>query len=253
VSLPALSSPGMQRLEEMPIDRETVDRDIGKAIRVEVGNIQMEETASGLKSKLAIAETPVTLLGGKAAVDAASSGGGGGEGGGGAIEVLASPLLSEFLGKVKVVEKRKDGMLGGWRACLAITTADNYLHLFDLPTASKITAGSASEVAFQQLIPAVEIPSLDLAKTLAKRPEKWQDVTRDWHRSLAPTESIALPNCDVKSAPKVNDKALELTETTFNTGAGMLFGRTSSRKFTLRAGSREEAAEWIGTLKSQRK
>jgi hypothetical protein len=145
VALPALSAPTLQKLEDTPIDRETVDAEIGKAIRAEASNIQVQETTVDMRKKMSISGGEVMKL---------DDAGEGGAGGGGrkkssappvapAPEELQSPLSSEFLGKCKVIEKRKDGMMGGWRSCLAIITADNFLHLFDLPSVSAASAASA--------------------------------------------------------------------------------------------------------------
>jgi hypothetical protein len=258
VALPAMSAPTMQRLRDTPIDRETVDAEIGKAIRAEATNIQMSDATKGLKRQMSISEGgPLKVndsLDQRKASDAPAPAAPAAEGLAPPPTVeLESPLTSDFLGKVKVIEKKKDGMMGGWRSCLAIITADNYLHLFDIPSALKIQPDSAPEVAFQQLIPAVVIPPLDLAKGMSgKAPEKWQDVAREWHQGLTPTESIALPNCEIKFAPKVNDQAFEVVETTFNTGASKMFSKTSSRKFTLKAANQEDAVDWIVSLQSQR-
>ena len=236
-------------MQETAVDRETVDVDIGKAIRAEAQNIQMQESHKDRKGSLNSSLTNLSLDEATAAASRSSN----------APAVVAapaeleSPLSSEFLGKVKVIEKKKDGLMGGWRSCLAIVTCDNYLHLFDLPGNLKIQAGSAPEVAFQQLIPAVEVPAIDFeAAGKGKMPEKWEDVTREWHNGLVPTESIALPNCEVKFVPKVNDQAFEIIETTFNTGASKMFSKTSSRKFTLKAVNQSEAVDWIVSLQSQR-
>ena len=69
------------------------------------------------------------------------------------VDELDSPLKSALLGKAKVIEKRKEGMMGGWKPVLALVTADNFLHIFDIPTTAKVQSGSAPEVAFNSLIP----------------------------------------------------------------------------------------------------
>ena len=61
--------------------------------------------------------------------------------------------------KAKVIEKRS-GIMGAWRVTLAVVTADNFLQLFELPANSKMQQGSAPEVAFQNLIPPVLVPTL---------------------------------------------------------------------------------------------
>ena len=138
---------------------------------------------------------------------------------------------------------------------LALVTADNFLHLFDIPSTAKIQSGSAPEVAFSSLIPEVDIPEPEEIEKLVKKGKglasKPNDVVRDWHNLMSPSDSVNLPNTKIAFLPKA-DSQFEIEETVFNTGASKMFSKTSKRKMVLRAVSQEEAVDWIVTLKAQR-
>jgi hypothetical protein len=172
------------------------------------------------------------------------------------VAELDSPLKSALLGKAKVIEKRKEGMMGGWKPALALVTADNFLHIFEIPSAAKVQSGSAPEVAFNSLIPDVEVPEVADVEALLKRgkalPTNPREVVRDWHNLMHPTMSVNLPNTKIAFLPKSSDSAFEIEETVKNHGASAMFSKTSKRKIVLRAVSQEEAVDWIVTLKAQR-
>ena len=136
VALPAVQSPCLKSYTEKTIERSQVDNDIGASIRTGAQNIQMFNTTAKMAA-----------IGVKSDAEEGGRGDGdeGGEGGEerertSSLQVgeLDSPLKSVLLGKAKVIEKRKEGMMGGWKPVLALVTADNFLHLFDIPSSAKI-------------------------------------------------------------------------------------------------------------------
>ncbi len=245
LSLPALTSPALKALQEREIDREKIDEDVGKAIRIGAQNIQIKDNSRAIQRSLSLAEQVNTEAKPETAPAAEA-----------ALPDLDSPLTSSLLGRAKVIERKKDGLMGGWRPVLAVVTADNFLHLFDVPPALKASRGAAPEVAFQHLIPPVDVPThedfdRDVRKG-RKAPSSTGDVKRDWHGIVAPAESYVLPNCKIEYAPRVGDDVFEIAETVFNTGASKVFSRTSTRKVTLRSVNQQECVDWIVSLKSQR-
>ena len=128
------------------------------------------------------------------------------------------------------------------------------MHLFNLPSESKIKPGSPPNVALQYLIPKVEVPDADDIDKLVKKGGKGSSspASRDWHSLLSASDDIFLPNCSVKFNPKVSDVGFEIVETMLNVGAARVFSKTTTRKLTLRAATQEEAVDWIVSLKAQR-
>ena len=245
ISLPAILGPCVKQLGERSTERTMVDEDIGSAIRQEAQNIKMNESAAG------------------AIDDSNGSGGGHGEASAGAItggrpaalKDLDSPLTSKLVGRIKVIERKKEGFMGGWSPVLALITADSFLHLFSIPSTAGVNAGSAAEVAFGVLIPEVDVPEPDDLEKLSKKGKLAKDagsVKRKWHKLLAPSDSFVLPNSTVQFLPKAGDNAFELTETVLNTGASSMFSKTSKRKVILRAVNQEEAVDWIVSMKKQK-
>jgi len=226
----------MKNLADKAVEREKVDGEIGAAIRLGAQNIQLQETRTklaatnleaGAKLKPVLDQEQVVL------------------------SELPSPLTSNLLGKFKVLERKKDGMMGGWKPCLALMTADSFLHLFDIPSTAKIQAGSAAEVAFGALIPEVELPDRSTVEKSKAPVKKISEISRPWHNLLSPTESIVLPNSAVQFLPKSGDSCFEIVETVLNSGASSMFSRTSKRKIVCRAITQDEAVDWIVSLKAQ--
>lgn len=236
LSLPAIYSPSMKSLVEKPIDREKVNEEIGAAIRTGAQNIQLQENRAKLAATKLETDAMEQLAADQQQV---------------VLSELPSPLMSKLLGKVKVLERKKDGMMGGWKLCLALMTADSFLHLFDIPSSAKIQAGSAAEVAFGALIPEVQLPDRATVEKSKVHKKKTSDVVRPWHGLLHPSDSIVLQNSSVQFLPKSGDSCFEVSETIFNTGPSGFFSKTSKRKFTLRAVTQDEAVDWIVSLKAQ--
>lgn len=133
-----------------------------------------------------------------------------------------------------------------WKTVLAITTADSFLQLFEIPSHLKIHSGSASEVAFHAIVPPVEIPSEDNLKAISVAGE----APKLWNEILSPTDSLVLPNCKILFNDDGKNSAFEITETVFNSGVSKVLGKISVRKMSLRTTSYDETNEWISVLKA---
>lgn len=163
---------------------------------------------------------------------------------------LSSPLVSDLMIKAKVVEKRTPGLMASWKVSLAVVTSDAHLQLFELPPGSKLHTGSAPEVAFQNLIPPVVVPSMEgvVKGGGAKFPS-----SKYWFDHLVPSESFALSNCVV--ALNGDDKdgkasnSFEVVETILTSGASKMFTKTMNRKMQFRAITRDEAKDFVAALK----
>lgn len=170
---------------------------------------------------------------------------------------LQSPLQSELMENAHIVEHKAAGMMSSWKLSLAVVTADMYLHLFEMPpnTQGKITLGSTPEVAFQMLVPKVELPSVNEPKNINKKVPSFTSFVKGWCDQLTPSESMVLPNCSI-SQPKFGREtaSFDIQEAIFNTGASKMFAKTTTRKCTLRTlgANREETREWVAYLQSQK-
>jgi hypothetical protein len=166
---------------------------------------------------------------------------------------LQSPLQSELMSRAKVVERKSTGIMATWRLSLAIVTVDSFLHLFDLPTGKegKVSLGSAPEVAFQALVPKVELPSAESLKN-RKGSAPATNFVKGWCDSLVPSESMILPNCSISQAKIGRESAsFDIQEAIFNTGASKMFAKTTMKKITLRTINKKETQDWITALKSR--
>jgi hypothetical protein len=228
LGLPSTIQPVLKELIEWPMERKLVEEDVQSSIRARAQSILKEETehkkASETKPK------PNGLSG----VDLNE----------GNFE-LSSPLVSDLMSKAKVIEKRS-GLMGAWKVTLGVVTSDNFLQLFELPANTKMQPGSAPEVAFQNLIPPVLVPTLDLVRAGGvKHPS-----TKHWFDNLVPSESIALPNSMV-SFKDDKSPVFEISETVLTSGASKMFTKTLNRKVLLRAITRQEAEDFVDALKCE--
>jgi hypothetical protein len=149
---------------------------------------------------------------------------------------LESPLSSDLLSKAKVVLRTDTGM--DWTLCLAVMTADSYLHMFDLDD-PKIKLSTPPEMAFTLLAPTLIAPSYDnqmLGKT---------NFGKGWSDPLTPTESLILGKSKVK---RVDETSFELTESLTTTGASKFMGKTAKRRIRLQTPTKEEADDWMQIL-----
>jgi hypothetical protein len=229
LGVPPLIGPILTELTEWRMEKKTVEEDVQHSIRERAQSIQLEEVERKKSSADLKSNAP-----GLDGVDA----------GDGNFE-LSSPLVSDLLSKAKVVEKRGQGMISSWKLALAIVTVDSFLHLFELPPACKLHSGSAPEVAFQNLIPPVVVPSIEGMKEGTKPPS-----AKHWFDHLVPSESFALPNCTVSLMDeKRNPSSFEIVETFLTSGASKVFTKVGHRKMQIRMSSREEARGFVDELK----
>lgn len=149
---------------------------------------------------------------------------------------LESPLSSDLLSKAKVVLRKGVGL--DWTLCLAVMTADAYLHMFDVDD-PKIKLSTPPEIAFTLLAPTLIAPSCEnqmLGKT---------NFGKGWSDPLTPTESLILGKSKVK---RLDDTSFELTESLATTGASKFMGKTAKRRMRIQTPTKEEADDWIQIL-----
>mmetsp|Transcript_749 Transcript_749/g.1364 ORF Transcript_749/g.1364 Transcript_749/m.1364 type:complete len:592 (+) Transcript_749:123-1898(+) len=230
LGLPAVINPVLKELIEWPMDRKFVEDEVQHSIRDRAQAIQLDE-AENKKADEPKADAPG--LTGVYDDD-------------GNFE-LSSPLVSDLMYKAKVIEKRSAGMMSSWKLSLAVITSDSFLHLFELPPTCKLHSGSAPEVAFQNLIPPVVVPSMEGVKVGVKFPS-----SRYWFDHLAPAESLALPNCTVSFKDEKAPNTFEIVETILTSGASKMFTKTMNRKMQIRAIDRNEAKDFVDALKSSK-
>lgn len=229
LGLPSAINPILKELIEWPMERKMVEEDVQSSIRDRAQAIQLDEVEHKKPDENDKPPGP--------GLTGVNSGDGNFE--------LSSPLVSDLLCKAKVVEKRGTGMMSTWKVSLAIITSDSFLHLFEIPATSRLHSGSAPEVAFQNLIPPVVVPSMEGVKGGAKFPS-----AKYWFDKLVPSESFALPNCVVTlTDDKKVPNSFDLVETIFASGASKMFTKTMTRKMQFRAVTLEEAKDFVNALK----
>ena len=230
-ALPSVISPVLTELTEWPLDRKSMEEDVQHSIRERAQAIQRDEAEhrkpedDGESNSSPAAQ----LVGDNLEVD-------------GNFE-LSSPLVSDLLRSSKVIEKRSGGIMSGWKVSLAVITSDSYLHLFELPSTCKLSLGSAPEVAFQNLIPPVVVPSMEGVKAGVKFPS-----SKYWFDNLVPSESLALPNCVVSMKDDKHPNVFEVVETILTSGASKMFTKTMTRKMQFRAVTQDEARDLVDML-----
>jgi len=222
--LPSIVDPVLKELIEWPMERKLVEDDVQFSIRERAQAIQRDESEH------------------KKSCDTKSNASGfigACEGDGGDFE-LSSPLVSDLMCKAKVLEKRSPGMMSSWKLSLAVITSDSFLQLFELPPSCKLQIGSAPEIAFQNLIPPVVVPTMEGVRAGIKF-----SSSKYWFDNLVPSESFALPNCTVSLKEERNPLSFEIVETILTTGASKMFTKTVNRKMQFRAVSREETIDFV--------
>mmetsp|Transcript_7277 Transcript_7277/g.11461 ORF Transcript_7277/g.11461 Transcript_7277/m.11461 type:complete len:568 (-) Transcript_7277:66-1769(-) len=226
LGLPGAVNPILKDLIEWPMERKVVEDDVQSSIRARAQSIQRDEAEHKKADDSTVKAAGLTGVNLKD----------------GNFE-LSSPLVSDLMSRAKVIEKRGTGLMSTWKVTLAIVTEDSFLQLFDLPSSCKLHPGSAPEVAFQNLIPPVVVPSLEGIKGGVKIPS-----AKTWFDNLAPTESFVLSNCTVsiKDAAAKDPNIFELVEAL----SGKMMART--RKMQFRAVTREEAMDFVEALKKSK-
>lgn len=226
LGLPGVVTPILKDLIEWPMERKIVEDDVQSSIRARAQSIQRDEAEHKKADDSTVKAAGLTGVNMKD----------------GNFE-LSSPLVSDLMSRAKVIEKRGTGLMSTWKVTLAIVTEDSFLQLFDLPSSCKLHPGSAPEVAFQNLIPPVIVPSLEGIKGGIKIPS-----AKTWFDNLAPTESFVLSNCTVsiKDVTAKDPNTFELIEAL----SGKMMART--RKMQFRAVTREEAVDFVEALKKSK-
>lgn len=233
--LPSLASSVLKELEEWPTtERKVVEDDVQNSIRERAQYIQRDEAMHKTKSHSDAESADSGLAEAQQHEED------------GNFE-LSSPLVSDLMCRAKVIEKRSPGMMSAWKLSLAVITLDSFLHLFELPPTCKLHAGSAPELAFQNLIPPVLVPSMEGLKEGVKVP-----TAKHWFDNLAPSETFALPNCvlSLNKHEEKNPNNFEIVETILTSGASKMFTKTVNRKMQFRAVTREDAQDFVDLLKS---
>lgn len=229
LDLPLVINPILKELTEWPMERNLLEGDVQFSIRERAQSIQRDEAEHKKADDDVKSHAP--------GLDGVYEADGNFE--------LSSPLVSDLMCKAKVVEKRSHGMMSSWKVSLAIITCDSFLQLFELPPTCKLQSGSAPEVAFQNLIPPVVVPSMEGVKGGVKFPS-----AKNWLDHLEPSESFALLNCAVSHKDEKNSTSFEIVETFLASGASKMFTKTANRKMQFRAVTPEEAKDFVDMLKN---
>ncbi|KAG5189219.1 hypothetical protein JKP88DRAFT_302363 [Tribonema minus] len=104
------------------------------------------------------------------------------------VQQLESPLGSGLVRRAALLERRKDTLLARWQPCLAVVTADAWLHLFDIPRESaqakllgRVPGGglmtdaaleAATHAAFGDIVPLVKVETAVAAMAKGQDPTK---------------------------------------------------------------------------------
>jgi hypothetical protein len=158
---------------------------------------------------------------------------------------LQSPLMSDLLCKVEVIWRKSDKIMSVWKPCLAVTTSDCYLHLFEIPANGNVQTGTAPEVAFQTLVPPVEVPTED-AIVDGVMPK----AGRSWFHDLVPGSSLDLKNSNISFNEQKGNSTFEITETLAPSGFSKISKNVKRRKFSLRLFSSQHMVEWLVALRA---
>lgn len=166
-----------------------------------------------------------------------------------AMPSLDSPLASDLMSKAKVVERRVQstgvpniGSTAEWKVSLVIITADSYLHFFDLDD-PRVALSSTPEVAFQVLMPNVNVPTYDNLQ-LGK-----QNFSKGWSDTLTPTDSVVLARCLVQLVDETSFVIIEKGGGA--TTASKMFGKLVDKKVHIRTLEKSDKDDFIAVLTTQ--
>jgi len=229
-SIPTLITPVINDLMHRSTDIPTVEKEVQSHIRSRAADIKRDkDNADAKKAKSRLPSEEKNDLSFAEELDPDYE--------------LVSPLMSELLLKADVVEKKADtGIIGKWKTTLAVATSDSFLHFFDLPAGSGVRAGSAAEVAFQALVPPINVPSEDMIKNGKLV------FGKSWYEYLIPADSVSLKNSTISLNESKGDCIFEVTENIVQTGAAKLFNLKSVRKFSIKLFSSHEMVSWLLAL-----
>eukprot|EP00978_Attheya_sp_CCMP212_P013250 scaffold33345_cov45-Attheya_sp.AAC.1 len=242
-NLQSSQSPVLNDLADKRMDRASIEHDVQNSIKLRAQSIQRDEL---VQTKRSPKEEQIGL--GLKGVDPDE----------GNFE-LASPLFSDLLCKARVIDTKGTGMMSSWRTTLAVITVDSYLHLFEMPSSSQVTSGTAVEVAFQRLTPEAHVPTVKSLKTSGKSiptsPAGGGAVAASaattkpkWFLNLIPFDTFILPNCKITFNNDKTNTTFDITETVLASGVTTMFGKTTTRKIYLRTVTHEETLLWISSL-----
>uniref|UniRef100_A0A7S2P3G9 PH domain-containing protein n=1 Tax=Leptocylindrus danicus TaxID=163516 RepID=A0A7S2P3G9_9STRA len=162
---------------------------------------------------------------------------------------ISSPLSSELLGAAQVLRrKRCSGIFKSWRSTLAITTADQYLHFFDVNCNSSSNQWKTAEMTFNELMPDVETPSEETVN-ISANPRK--APSRRWHKLIEPTESLFLPRCEagIYYDESTRMHIVEIKEKKPTTGRRAFFGKKNTvKKMFIQAEHEDNLSYWADGL-----
>eukprot|EP00554_Chaetoceros_debilis_P005881 CAMPEP_0194073708 /NCGR_PEP_ID=MMETSP0149-20130528/1017_1 /TAXON_ID=122233 /ORGANISM="Chaetoceros debilis, Strain MM31A-1" /LENGTH=644 /DNA_ID=CAMNT_0038753749 /DNA_START=70 /DNA_END=2004 /DNA_ORIENTATION=- len=161
---------------------------------------------------------------------------------------LQSPLMSNLLIKTEVIWRKSDKIMSIWKPCLAATTSDGYLHLFELPSTSNIVTKTPAEVAFQALVPPVEVPTEDAIVEGGFVPMSM--MGKSWFENLIPGVSFQLKNCNISLSQQKGNSTFEISEVLPPTGLSKLSKNVRRRKYSLRLSSSQEMVDWLLCIRS---
>jgi hypothetical protein len=157
---------------------------------------------------------------------------------------LQSPLMSDLLCKVEVIWRKSDKIMGVWKPCLAATTSDCYLHLFEIPALGSVQVGTSPDVAFQALVPPVEVPTEEsIIDGIVSN-------GRSWFEHLVPGASFDLKNSTISFNQQKGNSTFEITETLAPNGFSKIAKNVRKRKYSLRLYSSQHMVEWLLALRA---
>lgn len=226
LSVPSMITNVTKDLVSTPLDTDSIEKEVQQTIRDKAQAFQKNEVAEMVKDPIknapGLADAPNLKKGYE----------------------LQSPLLSELLGKKDVIWRKNEKIMSVWKPTLAVATSDCYLHLFNIPHYSSVTAGSNPEKAFQELVPSVKVPTEESLKN-GQYPHG-----SNWYDHLVPTDSIDLRCSKITFSESKGNSSFELTETLppNKLSAATKFVRT--KKLALRLYSSQHMVEWLLTLKN---
>ncbi len=226
-SLPPLVKPVLAKLQETPTEIKTIESNVTEKIREKAKEFQQDD------EKNTISTDPLN-----------------GPGLAGVPEIrddfeLQSPLASHLLNKVAVIWRKSDKIMAVWKPCLAATTSDGYLHLFDMPASSNVVSGVKAEFAFQALVPPVVVPTED-AIVEGYVPAS---MARSWFQNLVPSVSFNLKNTNISFCQEKGNSTFEVTEVLAPTKLSKFSKQTRSRKYALRLYSSQDMVDWLLALR----
>lgn len=242
--IPSMMDSMIQTLNDAPSDMDALEQDISNQVKSKALSIKAydEEEKKKAENKVDMIELgygglPTKKESDNEVVDNGLQGLSEPEEG----FVLPTPLESELLCKIQVVWAKHDKMMSTWKPRMAITTFDNFLHLMEVPDGENISMDASSEIAFNTLLPTVEVPTEDMIS------KGHLPNISSWYDRLKPRYSIDLKHSDItirkpKKGQPQGDAVVDIKETTYK-------GRKAqTRKLCLKLKSNEDMVEWLLSL-----